>query len=70
VVKKNIAEVRIKHVEQGKKTGLYISNMRQKYKNNLMASEEIQKFESLHGWRWDASTLQSSTLREKAQQSK
>lgn len=53
----------IKHVENGKKIGLHVSNIRQKYKNGHLPPDESAKYDSLPGWQWNASALQSSTIR-------
>ena len=41
----------IKHIEDGKKIGLHVSNIRQKYKNELMTVGEQERYKSLKGWR-------------------
>jgi len=53
----------IKHIENGKKIGVHVSNVRQKYKNGYLSVEETNKYEELKGWKWDASDLQSSIIR-------
>ncbi len=47
-----------------KKIGYYVSNIRQKYKQGHLSVEEQAQYESLNGWRWVASDLQSSTIRD------
>jgi superfamily II DNA or RNA helicase len=54
----------IKHIEDGKKIGLLVSNTRQKIKKGRASIEERAKYEGLPGWREDASDLQSSIIRE------
>ncbi len=53
----------IKHIENGKKIGLHVSRIRQKYKNGHLPPDECTKYESLPGWQWNASAMQSSTIR-------
>lgn len=55
---------RIKHIENGIPIGHYVSRIRVKNKNGLLSEKERAKYESLNGWRWDASDLQSATIRE------
>ena len=53
-----------KHIEDGKNIGIYVGRVRQKNKKGLLSTPERTKFETLHGWQWDASHLQSSLTRE------
>ncbi len=57
---------RIKHFENGVPIGRYVSRVRVKNKNGLLSEKERAKYESLNGWRWDASDLKSATIRETA----